>query len=540
MKATLSVLFCKKAKEYSLYGVHEEDRGLFANPASTPQAKNEEPSTLFPAADMSIQTNTAAAEQNIPSRDDHEQSTNDSVIVSVKPMIPQVKAKTNQSTAEFIAKCISQGYTIDMLLQNFIASIMTFYEEDYEPTVEQVLLIPILLNTLCMTYTQYKLVINSFIKARSAKNTENNSQQMLSIRHQIQALAGLLSSIETGIRWYFNIIAVFDQPDALLKSMLAGISGSGKGGSFLMVSGHAACDLPFGTTLVGKLLYGILTSPIMPDFITYIMTSTPTILGVTYFSSVTAIKENLEIENVVLTYSLYVLAFFVGVNGFILQKSFGCDVIRKNVGKNITSVEEWNKFWYGESGNANALQMTAYAIKRFIDILGAIPLTAIDVTDKVLSVCCYFVLAILPIQIIALCQYVSQPALTYWVYYQVFHNTEGLIKTYTGKDTEPLSQETQYLATIMAIPLGFASAFAVLNVTGGEILKSTNAVFNDNSENVPASSIVESVLLPHQDVSSNNVYGRLGMVVKFAKKSVESVVQNFTKQVAGKNGLKNI
>lgn len=98
----------------------------------------------------------------------------------------------------------------------------------------------------------------------------------------------------------------------------------------------------------------------------------------------------------------------------------------------------------------------------------------------------------------------------------------------------------QYLAALIAIPFGITSAFTMLNLTGGGILRETNVIYNSNSEeNTPTSNInVESGLLPHEDSSSNSIYNRLGKVVNFAKKSVGTVIQNFIKQITGKNELK--
>jgi hypothetical protein len=541
----LDVVFCKKAKDYSLYGVQADSKTNVTLPVNDQSPQVVVPSVLFqseqddrrPTIEQSALFGGALHLQESDKNDNHKSSVQADPVVRTATALIQPASATPPQT-EFMTKCLSQMCTIDMLLQNFIASVVTF--EDCKPTVAQGLLAPIAINTICMTYTQYKLIIDGFIKARAGQVSNDNTHDALLIKHQIQALAGLLSAGETGIRWFFNIMAVVNQPSKLLQYTLASMSGAGKGGSFLMTSGHKACDVPLGKTLIGKLVYSFLTSPVTPDVIQYITVASPAVVGVILSSAVLTIKDELNIENVALSSLIYTVAFFSGIMGFLIQKCYSCDVMRKNVGNNATSVKEWNKFWYGETDNANCIQMASYAVKRFMDILTVLPLTALDIADKLLGVCCYFVLAMLPIQIIAMCQYISQPALTYWVYYQVFHNTQNLIKTYTGKDTSPLDHEVQYLATLVALPFGIASAFTMLNLTGGEILKGTDAVYNARSTDITVPHTGETTLLVQPTSSKDSLYGRLSKVAPLAKSSVTDVVKKMIDNVSGKNGLEHI
>lgn len=554
MKPILNVALCKTAGKYSLHGVLKEESNLFAA-NSAPQnlidselqsvtddqhaaiKDNVQPSSLF-VVHTQPQTARTAREEQVETEGHHGNLGRET---QSHPL------HTVQSRTEFIAKCISQGYTLDMLMQNFFASIATVYQADFDTRVSQGLLIPIFINTVCLTYTQYKLIIDGFIKARTGQFNSDNSCEAPSIINQLQAFAGLLSAIETGIRSFFNIMVVVNSPHNSFKYVLATISGLGMGGSRLMASAHAACDIPLGKTLVGKLVYSILTSPLMFDFTKFTTIVTPAILGITYFSAITTVKDNLEMENQALSALTYTLAIFSGMMGFLMQKSYCCEVIENNVRNNVTSVQDWNKFWYGETDNSNILQMSSHAIKRFIEILFTVPLTTLNMMDHLLSVFCYFVLALLPIQIVALCQYISQPTLTYLVYYQMFHNTQGLIKTYTAQDTSPLTSEQQFHATIaVAMTFGLASAFTLLNLTVGNILEDTNKVYSGkvgllkSGTDMRDNTLSTTSLLPPEETFQSGLYNRLNGAVTITKKSIITVFTNMIDQIKGKAGLRNV
>ena len=620
MPGPLDTVLCKTAGKYNYHGVElvelkEIQRNLFASGDKSQQL----------VATRGDKSQQPEREKEAPLFASINLTETTTVVVMPKqaalPVTPQVAPIPLGSLCnpEFIATCLSHGCSVDMLLETFIASVVTLYQQDCDPKVAQGLLAPIIISTICIMYAQYKLIIDGFIKARLGSSSTDSTQALL-IKNQLQALAGTLSAIIDGTRFFFSITVVFSHANPSVKYMAAGIAGSGKFGSFLMAKGHAACDVPFGSTLMGKVVYGMLTAPITPDFIKYVTAVMPLVGGAIYSSAIVTIKDIAEVENTAATYLCYSVAFFSGIMGFLIQKCYICDVMRKNIGKNAETVESWNEFWYGgynhcimyngdetalrdnvnsltsgiyKLGNeyfqitsdkqvvkltikvgqaintefntngtkiltdeecstlfegytrdsTNCLQMASHALKRFVDIFGALPITAIDTAEKMLSVCCYFVLAMLPIQIMALVQYVSQPALAYCVFYQIFHNTQGIIQMYTGEDTSPLTPEAQYLATLVSVPLGLASAFTILNLTGGEILKGTNKVYNSSSTAVvdatPAPNSDTTALLPSVDTppAGSTLWGRLSSVATFAKSSASTAVNSMIAQFKGENKL---
>lgn len=538
----LNILLSKKANEYSYYGVKlpsvknvttltnsEKESSLFI--AAANQVNGEDQSVLFASATPTSRTNTGTFEDNI--------QMSAQTVVRIDVVLPESTCISKEKI-ESIASFLSQTCTINMLLENFIASIVTLSQNNCSTGTAQGLLTPVVINTICMTYTQYKLIIDGFIKARSGQTDVDTTQALLT-RHQMQAIAGLLSAIEDGVRLFFMSMVVFNQTSPTLRSTLAGLIGVGKFGSFLMANGHKTCDAPFGKTYIGNVVYWFLTSPVAPDFVQYITTTMPLVGGAIFFSVIITIKDMLNSENIAVSVSLNTLAFFSGMMGFLVQKSYICEVINKNVNANRESITDWNKFWYGETNNANVLQMTSHVIKRIMDISMALPLATLDMANKLLSILCYFVLAILPIQLVAMCQYIAQPAFVYCIFYQVFNDTQGLVKTYIGKDTSSLTVEMQYLLTLVcSIPLGLATSFTVLNLTGEPILKGTNSVYGSNSNPVTWSDIApstsESALLPIEDpLPSPTVYSRLGNVIMYSKDSIKTVFNGMIAQFKGEN-----
>lgn len=393
-----------------------------------------------------------------------------------------------------------------------------------------------------LDFTDKEIVTHLNLYYRFKEYTETNASQTTSAKHQTQAIIGFFSSVEAGIRWAYSVDVVVNPniSNTLLKIIIAVVAGTGRGGAFFWSSGHAACDTTLGKTFTGNFLYGALTSPLMPDLVKYITVTSPAAMCVIYSSAILQTKEALKIENWALSSLFYTVAVFSGIMGFLSQKGYTCDVMYNNVGKNLNCVDEWNKFWYGDEKNTTPMQKAAYATKRFIDILSALPLATLDITDRLLSICCYFVLAILPIQIIALCQYISYPTLTYWVYYQVFDNTQDLLEAYGVESTPELSAKIKFIATFtLSVLLGEAAGFTMLNVAGRHILKETNMVYN-NGESMSIGTTdqtLNTLLTSQEETSQNGFKRRFYGAVAYAKNSFVNCSEWVKKQIYGENGL---
>lgn len=541
-------LLCKQAPEYSLYGIKKppllpsaaEAPSLFqaANTPSLFQTSDADraENKLFVSQEFLVPSSHGFEIRSVPAPNSLRVNSDSSIIVDVNGKQP---LQSDCNLSRVVTTGITSLYAVDLLLENFIASVITIYDQNPKPEIAKVWLGPILVNTICMTYAQCRLLIRGFINARAGQLGNEAIYSETLIKHQLQAITGLLSAVADGVRWYFNIMVVFNQPALLIKNIIAGMAGGARFGAFFMTSGHASCDIPIENTLVGRLMYGVLTSPVTPNPVKLISTLSPIILGAALFSTVMTTKNELEVNNPALTTIFYSMAFLNGMLAFLFQKHYTCGVMNKNIAKNITSIKEWNKFWYGDTNSSNLAQNVSYAIKRFIDILTVLPLAALDMSEKLFSICCYFTLAILPIQLVAMNYYLANPALTYWVFYQAFHNTQGLIEMYSGKETSELKPEIQHLAAMCSLPLGLASTFTLLNVCSGRVLEEIDKVFKNNDISANMTDTFDSPLLPHEDIVQYNLYKRLSAVLAFSQESLKTAFENITDQIMGKQWFKS-
>lgn len=397
--------------------------------------------------------------------------------------------QVNCDCSKAITKVVLNLSKVEMSVENLIGALYTIYNEGTPPIVARALLAPVMLGVASVVYAQIHYVVQSAERAIAGNQDQNttNNNNIVTRKHQLQALASLLSSIMEGIKYYFTVFAIYQ--DSLPTRIAAVCAGVQRGTSFFMTKGHSTTDIPIGNTAIGSAWYGAVTAPIVPDVISYADSTMPVVGFIIHMQAILTVASMVEDvsgihkENPIFWTAAYALASISAMlESFIVQRSFSCDKLAKYTRENQPLIDSWKKMWFGDEEYRNPAQIVALGAKYGVNVLFALPLACLAISERTLRIVSFLLMSALPIQILSSACYISRLALVYRVFYVFIHSAPEMFKLYFNADVkDSLTKQEEMLLSLIALPLAFTLGYAVLTACGGSALKLTDKVFRSGA-----------------------------------------------------------
>lgn len=374
---------------------------------------------------------------------------------------------------------------VEMAAENFIGAVWTIYQEGSKPLAARILLLPSMIGVGCAVYAQIHYVVQSAERALQ-NNGDREYAEIVSYKHELQALASLLGSTMEGLKLYFTSVILYKRN--ALGTTLASAAAAERFVYFIMCKGHSATDVKFGNTMVGNLWYKTMLAPFMPNIKAYAASTIPLVGFIVHTQAILSISRMLQERfgcqnNYLIEVPSFTVAILSGMmEAFIGQKSFSCSKLLKSFSDNSDAIEQQRLFWYGDqTSGINNAQHLARFIKTVTNTIFFVPLSCLHGAEHLLHFSTLLIMTVIPIQVLSVFVYISRMALAYNIFYTAMHSMHEMLMLYINKDVS-MSHDEQMLLSLIALPFGFSLGFAVLMACGDSALKSTNYVYGSLSQ----------------------------------------------------------
>ena len=327
------------------------------------------------------------------------------------------------------------GFAADTFCTSCIAGATIVYWLKVSKTTSWILIsIPVPIFAISIAMAQYALANDGLAHALPeppqkpttvTSNTEVESVPLDSnevrYKHEIQAIVGVLASLETAVRYFFWTSLFLEKADIPkeLKTTVASIFAATMALARMMSSSHATCDVIFSKTFTGKMLYRILTLLGIKTLQQFVENLAPLIFAMTFALATVEIPDELNIdESGILQIITYGMSIPVTIIAFFLYNDFIGNEIDDNVKKNHEFIGQCETMFFGKGmSSQNKLQMLAQGLTKFIEIITLILRKPAVVAHQLVSTSSYVFSAVVPIKCYALFQYPAQVALNYLTYH---------------------------------------------------------------------------------------------------------------------------